>query len=191
MINGLMTLSGAWDKLRTDPILRMMVASIAFYGMATFEGPLMSIKSVNALSHYTDWTIGHVHSGALGWNALISFGAIYYLVPKLWGRRELYSLQLVNWHFWIAMMGIVIYASSMWVSGIMQGLMWREYNADGFLVYSFAETVMQMHPFYVLRAIGGLLFLIGGLIMVYNIWATIRGEVKVDQPISQVITVGA
>ena len=191
MINGLMTLSGAWDKLRTDPILRMMVASIAFYGMATFEGPLMSIKAVNSLSHYTDWTIGHVHSGALGWNALVSFGALYFLVPKLWGRKELYSLRLVNWHFWTAMMGIVIYASSMWVSGIMQGLMWREYNNEGFLVYSFAETVVRMHPFYVIRALGGLMFLIGGVIMVYNVWRTIRGEVKVDQPVSQVITVGA
>ncbi|MBO6549944.1 MAG: cbb3-type cytochrome c oxidase subunit I, partial [Rhizobiales bacterium] len=191
MINGLMTLSGAWDKLRTDPILRMMVASVAFYGMATFEGPLMSIKAVNSLSHYTDWTIGHVHSGALGWNALVSFGALYFLVPKLWGRKELYSLKLVNWHFWTAMMGIVVYASSMWVSGIMQGLMWREYNGEGFLVYSFAETVVQMHPFYVLRALGGLMFLLGSLIMVYNIWRTIRGEVKVDQPVSQVITVGA
>ena len=191
MINGLMTLSGAWDKLRTDPILRMMVASVAFYGMATFEGPLMSIKAVNSLSHYTDWTIGHVHSGALGWNALVSFGALYFLVPKLWGRKELFSLKLVNWHFWTAMMGIVVYASSMWVSGIMQGLMWREYNGEGFLVYSFAETVVQMHPFYVLRALGGLMFLLGSLIMVYNIWRTIRGEVKVDQPVSQVITVGA
>ena len=151
----------------------------------------MSIKAVNSLSHYTDWTIGHVHSGALGWNALVSFGALYFLVPKLWGRKELYSLKLVNWHFWTAMMGIVVYASSMWVSGIMQGLMWREYNGEGFLVYSFAETVVQMHPFYVLRALGGLMFLLGSLIMVYNIWRTIRGEVKVDQPVSQVITVGA
>lgn len=191
MINGLMTLSGAWDKLRTDPILRMMVASIAFYGMATFEGPLMSIKAVNGLSHYTDWTIGHVHSGALGWNALISFGAIYYLAPKLWGRRELYSMKLVNWHFWIAMLGIVIYAASMWVSGITQGLMWREYSEQGFLVYSFAETVLILHPFYVLRAIGGLMFLIGALIMVYNIYRTIKGYERVDQPVSQVITVGA
>jgi cytochrome c oxidase cbb3-type subunit 1 len=151
----------------------------------------MSIKAVNGLSHYTDWTIGHVHSGALGWNALISFGAVYFLVPKLWKRTDLYSLKLVNWHFWLAMMGIVIYASSMWVSGIMQGLMWREYNNEGFLVYSFAETVVQMHPFYVLRATGGLMFLAGSFIMVYNIWQTIRGTSKVDQPVSQVITVGA
>ncbi|GJM02953.1 MAG: cytochrome c oxidase subunit 1 [Rhodomicrobium sp.] len=191
MINGLMTLSGAWDKLRTDPILRMLVASVAFYGMSTFEGPLMSIRSVNGLSHYTDWTIGHVHSGALGWNALISFGAIYYLAPKLWSRREMYSLRLINWHFWIATLGIVIYAASMWVSGITQGLMWREYNADGFLVYSFAETVLILHPFYVMRAVGGLMFLFGAWIMAYNVWRTIRGERRVDQPVSEVITVGA
>jgi cytochrome c oxidase cbb3-type subunit 1 len=191
MINGLMTLSGAWDKLRTDPILRMLVASVAFYGMSTFEGPLMSIRSVNGLSHYTDWTIGHVHSGALGWNALISFGAIYYLAPKLWSRREMFSSRLINWHFWIATLGIVIYAASMWVSGITQGLMWREYNADGFLVYSFAETVLILHPFYVMRAVGGLMFLIGAWIMAYNVWSTIQGERRVDQPVSEVITVGA
>lgn len=191
MINGLMTLSGAWDKLRTDPILRMLVASVAFYGMSTFEGPLMSIKSVNGLSHYTDWTIGHVHSGALGWNALISFGAIYFLAPKLWSRRAMFSTSLINWHFWLATLGIVIYAASMWVSGITQGLMWREYNADGFLVYSFAETVLILHPFYVMRAVGGLMFLTGALIMAYNVWRTIRGERRVDQPISEVLTVGA
>ncbi len=140
MINGLMTLSGAWDKLRTDPILRMLVMSLAFYGMSTFEGPLMSIKAVNSLSHYTDWTIGHVHSGALGWVGMVSFGAIYFLVPKLWGRTKLYSLRLVNWHFWLATLGIVVYAAVMWVSGIMQGLMWREYDDRGFLVYSFVES---------------------------------------------------
>ncbi|NMD07945.1 MAG: cytochrome-c oxidase, cbb3-type subunit I, partial [Phyllobacteriaceae bacterium] len=146
MINGLMTLSGAWDKLRTDPVLRMLVMSLAFYGMSTFEGPLMSIKAVNSLSHYTDWTIGHVHSGALGWVGMVSFGAIYFLVPKLWGRQRLYSLRLVNWHFWLATLGIVVYAAVMWVSGIMQGLMSREYDANGFLVYSFAETVAAMFP---------------------------------------------
>ncbi len=191
MINGLMSISGAWDKLRTDPILRMLVAAIAFYGMATFEGPLMSIKAVNGLSHYTDWTIGHVHSGALGWNALISFGALYFLTPRLWGREAMYSSKLINWHFWLAMLGIVIYASSMWVSGITQGLMWREYNDQGFLVYSFAETVIVMHPFYVMRAVGGLMFLLGGFLMAYNIWRTIRDERAYDQPVSQVITVGA
>ena len=176
MINGLMTLSGAWDKLRTDPVLRLMVVSLAFYGMATFEGPMMSIKAVNSLSHYTDWTIGHVHSGALGWVAYISFGAIYCLVPWLWNRRELYSLKLVEWHFWVSTLGIVLYISSMWVAGIMQGLMWRAYNALGFLEYSFVETVEAMQPYYLVRALGGVLFLIGGLIMAYNVVMTIRGR---------------
>jgi cytochrome c oxidase cbb3-type subunit 1 len=180
MINGLMTLSGAWDKLRTDPVIRFLAVSIAFYGMSTFEGPLMSIKSVNALSHYTDWTIGHVHSGALGWVAFISFGTIYCLVPWLWHRRALYSQRLVEWHFWISTLGIVLYITSMWVSGILQGLMWRAYNSLGFLEYSFAETVEAMHPFYIIRATGGLLFLIGSLLMVYNIWRTIRGDEPVD-----------
>jgi cytochrome c oxidase cbb3-type subunit 1 len=176
MINGLMTLSGAWDKLRTDPVLRFMVVSLAFYGMATFEGPLMAIKAVNALSHYTDWTIGHVHSGALGWVAYISFGALYCLVPWLWNRRELYSLKLVEWHFWISTLGIVLYISSMWVAGIMQGLMWRAYNALGFLEYSFVETVEAMQPYYLVRALGGVLFLIGALIMAYNLAMTIAGR---------------
>ncbi|WP_425256208.1 cytochrome-c oxidase, cbb3-type subunit I [Microbaculum marinisediminis] len=174
MINGLMTLSGAWDKLRTDPVLRMLVVSVAFYGMSTFEGPLMSVRAVNSLSHYTDWTIGHVHSGALGWVGFVSFGAIYCLVPWLWNRKGLYSLKLVNWHFWIATIGIVLYITSMWVSGIMQGLMWRAYTDLGFLEYSFIETVAAMHPFYVIRALGGLLFVIGSLIMAYNLWMTVR-----------------
>ncbi|MBX2856788.1 MAG: cytochrome-c oxidase, cbb3-type subunit I [Rhodobacteraceae bacterium] len=178
MINGLMTLSGAWDKLRTDPVIKMMVASIAFYGMSTFEGPVMSIKAVNSLSHYTDWTIGHVHSGALGWVGMISFGALYYLTPVLWGRKQLYSLPLVNAHFWLATIGIVIYAAVMWVSGIMQGLMWREADELGLLVYSFAESVEAMHPFYVLRMFGGVLYLLGALVMVYNLARTIRGDVR-------------
>ena len=173
MINGLMTLSGAWDKLRTDPVLRMMVVSIAFYGMSTFEGPMMSIKAVNSLSHYTDWTIGHVHSGALGWVAYISFGAIYCLVPWLWNKREVYSLKLVNWHFWISTIGIVVYISSMWVAGILQGLMWRSYTKLGFLEYSFIETTEALHPMYVIRAIGGVMFLVGALIMAYNLYRTI------------------
>ncbi len=177
MINGLMTLQGAWDKLRTDPVLRMLVISLAFYGMSTFEGPMMSIKSVNSLSHYTDWTIGHVHSGALGWNGMIVFGSLYYLVPKLWGRSQLYSLKLVNWHLWLATLGIVIYAAVMWVAGITQGLMWREYDDQGFLVNSFIETVSAIHVEYVLRTLGGLLYLSGALIMVYNVWRTIRGDV--------------
>jgi cytochrome c oxidase cbb3-type subunit 1 len=174
MLNGLMTLSGAWDKLRTDPVLRLMVVSLAFYGMATFEGPMMSIKAVNSLSHYTDWTIGHVHSGALGWVAYISFGALYCLVPWLW-KRDLYSLKLVDWHFWVSTLGIVLYISSMWVAGIMQGLMWRAYNALGFLEYSFLETVEAMQPFYLIRAVGGVLFLMGALIMAFNLYMTISG----------------
>ncbi|MCY4207706.1 MAG: cytochrome-c oxidase, cbb3-type subunit I [Roseovarius sp.] len=183
MINGLMTLQGAWDKLRTDPVLRMFVISLAFYGMSTFEGPMMSIKSVNSLSHYTDWTIGHVHSGALGWNGMIVFGSLYYLVPKLWGRKSLYSLKLVNWHLWLATLGIVIYAAVMWVAGITQGLMWREYDDQGFLVNSFIETVTAIHPEYVMRTFGGLLYLLGALIMVYNVWRTIRGDVEeADKP---------
>jgi cytochrome c oxidase cbb3-type subunit 1 len=182
MINGLMTLSGAWDKLRTDPVLRMMVVSVAFYGMSTFEGPLMSVKSVNALSHYTDWTIGHVHSGALGWVGFISFGALYCLTPWLWKRKELYSLKLVELHFWVATIGIVLYITAMWVSGIMQGLMWRDYNQLGFLEYSFVETVKAMHPFYIIRALGGGLFVVGSLIMAYNLWRTIRGDVQEAAP---------
>ncbi|MBI3446870.1 MAG: cytochrome-c oxidase, cbb3-type subunit I [Magnetospirillum sp.] len=177
MINGLMTLSGAWDKLRTDPVMRFLVSSVAFYGMSTFEGPMMSIKAVNSLSHYTDWGIGHVHSGALGWVAFVSFGALYYLVPKLWGRKEMYSLKLVGVHFWIATVGIVLYITAMWISGIMQGLMWRAYDSLGFLQYSFIETVEAMHPYYVIRALGGLLFVIGSLVMVYNVIKTIKGDV--------------
>jgi cytochrome c oxidase cbb3-type subunit I len=180
MINGLMTLSGAWDKLRTDPVVRLLVVSVAFYGMSTFEGPVMSIKSVNSLSHYTDWTIGHVHSGALGWVAMVSFGAIYCLVPWLWNRRGLYSMRLVEWHFWTATLGILLYITAMWVSGITQGLMWRAYDKLGFLQYSFIETVEAMKPYYVIRAIGGLLFVIGALIMAYNVWRTARGDEPVD-----------
>lgn len=181
MINGMMTLSGAWDKLRKDPVLRFMIISLAFYGMSTFEGPLLSIREVNALSHYTDWTIGHVHSGALGWNAFIIFGCLYYLVPKLWGRKEVYSLKLVNLHLWIGTLGIVLYIAAMWVSGIMQGLMWRTYDEMGFLTYSFVETVVAMHPFYLIRATGGILFLTGAFIMSYNFYRTIRGDVAAGE----------
>jgi len=184
MINGLMTLNGAWDKVRTDPIIRMMVMALAFYGMSTFEGPMMSIKSVNSLSHYTNWTIGHVHSGALGWNGMITFSAIYYLTPRLWNRGRLYSLRMVNWHFWLATIGIVFYAASMWVAGITQGLMWREYGPDGYLVNSFADTVAAIHPMYVLRAFGGLLYLSGAVIMVVNVWATILGRLREEAPMS-------
>jgi cytochrome c oxidase cbb3-type subunit 1 len=184
MINGLMTLNGAWDKIRTDPIIRMMVFALAFYGMSTFEGPMMSIKSVNSLSHYTNWTIGHVHSGALGWNGMITFGALYYMTPRLWGRERLYSLRMVNWHFWCATLGIVLYASSMWVAGITQGLMWREYGQDGYLVYSFAEVVAALHPYYVIRTAGGLLYFVGALFMVWNIWMTIAGKLRSEAPLA-------
>lgn len=189
MINGIMTLSGAWQKLREDPILRFMIISLSFYGMSTFEGPLMSIKAVNSLSHYTDWTIGHVHSGALGWVAFISFGALYYMVPRLWGQR-LYSMRLVNAHLWIATIGIVVYICAMWVSGIMQGLMWRDYNELGYLEYSFVETVMAMHPMYVIRALGGGLFLLGALIMTYNLVKTIKGERKHEPEYDTALNMG-
>jgi cytochrome c oxidase cbb3-type subunit I len=174
MINGLMTLSGAWDKLRTDPVIRMMVVSIAFYGMATFEGPLMSIRAVNALSHYTDWTIGHVHSGALGWVGFISFGAVYCMVPWLWKKPAMYSNRLIEWHFWIATTGILLYIAAMWVSGIMEGLMWREYTPQGFLANSFVETVAAKHIENIVRTVGGLMYLSGAVIMSYNVWRTIR-----------------
>jgi len=194
MINGLMTLSGAWDKLRTDPVLRMMVVSIAFYGMATFEGPMMSIKEVNSLSHYTDWTIGHVHSGALGWVAYISYGAIYCLVPWLWNRKQLWSTKLVEWHFWISTIGIVLYITSMWVAGILQGLMWRAYTGLGFLEYSFVESVEAMHPYYAIRALGGALFLAGALLMAWNIFKTITAGQAIEAeftPIGSAVLVPA
>ena len=179
MINGLMTLSGAWDKLRTDHILRMMVVAVGFYGMATFEGPMMSIKAVNSLSHYTDWTIGHVHSGALGWNGMITFGALYYLTPRLWGRERLYSTAAVSWHFWLATIGLVLYASSMWVSGIMEGLMWREVDSQGFLVNAFADTVIAKYPMLVVRTLGGVFYLAGGIIMAWNLWATVARQPRI------------
>jgi cytochrome c oxidase cbb3-type subunit 1 len=174
MINGIMTLSGAWEKLRTDPVLRLLIVSISFYGMSTFEGPMMSIKTVNALSHYTDWTIGHVHSGALGWVALISMGSLYYLIPRLFDR-QLYSLKLVEVHFWTATIGIVLYIASMWVAGVMQGLMWRATNSDGTLTYSFVESVQAMHPYFIVRFMGGTFFLVGAIVMAWNIWKTIAG----------------
>jgi len=180
MINGLMTLNGAWDKVRTDPIIRMMVLSLAFYGMSTFEGPVLSIKAVNSLSHYTDWTVGHVHSGALGWNGMITFACVYFLVPRLWKRERLYSLRMINWHFWLATLGIVFYAGSMWVAGLTQGLMWREYGADGYLVNSFSDTVTAVMPMYLMRAIGGLLYLAGFIVMIVNIWLTIAGRLRTE-----------
>ena len=171
-VNGMLTLSGAWDKLRTDYTLRFLIVSLAFYAMSTFEGPLMSIRTVNALSHYTDWTVGHVHSGALGWVAMVSMGAIYHLVPRLW-NTELYSTKLVNAHFWMTTISIVFYISAMWVSGIMQGLMWRAYDEQGALMYSFAESVSAMHPYYALRWFGGTLFLLGTLVMLFNVLMTV------------------
>ncbi len=175
MINGIMTLSGAWEKLRSDPILRFLIVSVSFYGMSTFEGPMMAIKTVNALSHYTDWTIAHVHAGALGWVALISIGAMYFLIPKLF-NRPLYSMKLVELHFWISTIGIVLYISAMWVAGIMQGLMWGASSADGLLTYSnFSDTTKASWPFYIVRLLGGLAFLAGMLVMCYNIFKTLRG----------------
>jgi cytochrome c oxidase cbb3-type subunit 1 len=159
----------------------MLVVSVAFYGMSTFEGPVMSIKAVNSLSHYTDWTIGHVHSGALGWVGFVSFGALYCLTPWLWRRERLYSHALVEWHFWVSTIGIVFYITAMWVSGIMQGLMWRAYNEFGFLEYSFVETVEAMHPYYIIRAFGGLLYLSGAFIMTYNLYRTAMGHVRAGE----------
>lgn len=183
MINGIMTLSGAWDKLRTDPILKFLIVSLSFYGMSTFEGPMMSIKSVNALSHYTDWTIGHVHSGALGWVAMISMGSLYHLFPILFGRNqgEMYSEKLIDLHFWLSTIGTVLYIASMWVNGLMQGLMWRAVNSDGTLTYSFIDSVIASYPGYVVRFIGGAIFFIGMLIMAYNVYMTH----KVTQPPSE------
>jgi len=172
MINGMMTLSGAWHKLRDDPILKFLIVSLSFYGMSTFEGPMMSIKTVNALSHYTDWTVGHVHSGALGWVGLISMGTLYYMVPRMFGRTKMHSVAAIELHFWIATLGIVLYIAAMWTAGVMQGLMWRDVNADGTLVYSFVESVKATFPFYVIRLVGGLLYLSGMLLMTWNVVMT-------------------
>ncbi len=174
MINGIMTLSGAWDKLRTDPILKFLIVSLSFYGMSTFEGPMMAIKSVNALSHYTDWTIGHVHSGALGWVAMVSIGTMYHLVPIMFGRKQgqMHSRKLIDLHFWMATIGTVMYIASMWINGLMQGLMWRAVNNDGTLTYSFVESVEASFPGYVVRFLGGSIFLIGMLLMAYNVLKT-------------------
>jgi len=173
MINGVMTLSGAWHKLRTDPILRFLVVSLSFYGMSTFEGPMMAIKTVNALSHYTDWTIGHVHSGALGWVAMISFGALYHLIPKLYGKQQMFSIPLINTHFWLATIGTVLYIVAMWVNGITQGLMWRAVNEDGTLTYSFMESVAASDVGYIVRAVGGGFFVLGMLVMAWNVYRTV------------------
>lgn len=192
MINGMMTLSGAWDKLRTDPIMRFLVVSLSFYGMSTFEGPMMAIKTVNALSHYTDWTIGHVHSGALGWVAMISIGSLYHLFPILYAKEKMYSVQLINVHFWMATIGTVLYVVSMWVNGILQGLMWRAYNQDGTLTYSFAESVAASYPGYVVRLIGGAMFFSGMLVMAYNVYMTARKAPQADaQNLDGAATAGA
>jgi cytochrome c oxidase cbb3-type subunit 1 len=189
MINGIMTLSGAWHKLRTDPILKFLIVSLSFYGMSTFEGPMMSIKTVNALSHYTDWTVGHVHSGALGWVAMVSIGSLYVLIPRLYGKTEMFSKSLVELHFWIATIGVVLYIAAMWIAGVMQGLMWRAVNADGTLTYSFIESVERTYPFYWVRVLGGLLFLIGMVIMLYNVMKTINegSTEKADDAIPQAV----
>lgn len=178
MINGIMTLSGAWHRLREDPILRFLIVALSFYGMSTFEGPMMAIKTVNALSHYTDWTIGHVHSGALGWVGLITMGSLYYLIPRLWGRDRMYSTNLIELHFWLATIGIALYAIALWVAGVTQGLMWRALEPDGTLTYTFAESVKASFPYYVVRLIGGVLYLSGMVVMAYNVWRTVRGDTK-------------
>jgi len=183
MINGIMTLSGAWHKLRDDPILRFLIVSLSFYGMSTFEGPMMSIKTVNALSHYTDWTIGHVHSGALGWVGLVSMGSLYYLVPRLFGKEKMFSTKAIEVHFWVATIGIVLYAVSMWISGVTQGLMWRAVEPDGTLTYSFVESVKASYPYYYVRLLGGLLYLLGMLIMAWNVFKTVAGGKAVDAPV--------
>ncbi|HVP32270.1 MAG TPA: cytochrome-c oxidase, cbb3-type subunit I [Steroidobacteraceae bacterium] len=183
MINGIMTLSGAWDKLRTDPILKFMIVSLSFYGMSTFEGPMMSIKTVNALSHYTDWVIGHVHSGALGWVAMMTIGTMYHLIPRLFNRREMHSVKLIDVHFWVSTIGVVLYICAMWIAGVMQGLMWRAVNDDGTLTYSFIESVKATYPFYLVRLMGGALFFSGMWIMAYNVWMTIRGETPQPVPV--------
>ena len=183
MINGIMTLSGAWHKLRDDPILKFLVTSLSFYGMSTFEGPMMSVKTVNALSHYTDWTIGHVHSGALGWVAMVSIGSIYYIIPRMFGRKEMFSIKLITVHFWLATIGVVLYIASLWISGVMQGLMWRAVNADGTLTYSFVEAVKSSYPFWTIRFVGGLLFLSGMFVMLYNVLKTASGNKAVDAPV--------
>ncbi|HEX5788366.1 MAG TPA: cytochrome-c oxidase, cbb3-type subunit I [Woeseiaceae bacterium] len=186
MINGIMTLSGAWHKLRTDPIIKFMIVALSFYGMSTFEGPMMSIKTVNALSHYTDWTIGHVHSGALGWVGMMTIGSLYCLLPRLWNREAMYSTRLIDVHFWTATIGVVLYAVPMWISGINQGLMWRALNDDGTLTYAFIETVKFTYPYYGIRLLGGLVYFSGMLIMVYNVYRTVRAvrpaPVAVMQP---------
>ena len=183
-INGIMTLSGVWYKLRTDPILKFLIVSLSFYMIATFEGPMMSIKTVNSLSHYTDWTVGHVHAGALGWVAMISIGAIYALMPKLLGREHMFSTKAIDVHFWMHTIGVVFYIASMWIAGVMQGLMWRATNDDGTLTYTFVESLKFTYPYYLIRLGGGLVVLSGMCLMAWNVWQTYRNADKpVDQPL--------
>jgi cytochrome c oxidase cbb3-type subunit 1 len=183
-INGIMTLSGVWHKLRTDPILKFLIVSLSFYMMSTFEGPMMSIKTVNSLSHYTDWTIGHVHSGALGWVAMISIGSIYALLPKLFGVKEMYSIKWIDTHFWMHTIGVVFYIAAMWIAGVMQGLMWRATNADGTLTYSFVESLNATYPYYLVRIGGGVIVLAGMLLMALNTWKTYRSATDIaPQPV--------
>lgn len=183
MINGIMTLSGAWSKLRTDPILKFLIVSLSFYGMSTFEGPMMSIKTVNALSHYTDWTVGHVHSGALGWVGFVTIGSIYYLIPRLFGQKEMYSTKLIDVHFWIATIGVVLYITSMWVAGVMQGIMWSQLKPDGTLAHTFVATVSRTMPYYFVRFLGGVFYLSGMVIMAYNVYRTAMRGKPVDAEI--------
>jgi len=187
MINGMMTMSGAWHKLRQDPILQFMIVALSFYGMSTFEGPMMSIKTVNALSHNTDWTVGHVHSGALGWVAMITIGTMYSLIPRLFGRDGMFSTVLIRWHFWLATIGVVLYITAMWIAGVMQGLMWRAVNDDGTLTYSFVESLEATYPYYGVRLLGGVLFLGGMIIMLYNVLKTISGPDNADKSIPEVV----
>jgi cytochrome c oxidase cbb3-type subunit 1 len=187
MINGMMTLSGAWHKLRTDPILKFLIVSLSFYGMSTFEGPMMSIKTVNALSHYTDWTVGHVHSGALGWVGLISMGSLYYLIPRMVGRVEMFSVKAISLHFWMATVGIVLYITSMWIAGVMQGLMWRAVSEDGTLTYTFAESVKATYPFYAIRLADVGSYLGGMCVMAWNTWKTLVAGKAADAPIPGVL----
>lgn len=179
MINGIMTVSTAWEKLRTDPALKFIVLALAFYGLATFEGPMMSIKSVNVVSHFTEWTIGHVHSGALGWNALITYGTFYFLVPRLVGA-ELYSVRLANMHFWLALAGTMLYIIAMWGAGVSQGVLWFSVDDLGQLQFSFVEIMRAMNPYYLLRFVAGLLFLFGTFLMTYNFWKTISGRKTIE-----------
>ena len=180
MINGVMTLSGAWSKLRSDPILRFLIVSLSFYGMSTFEGPMMAIKTVNALSHYSDWGIGHVHSGALGWVGFITIGSLYYLIPRLFGKVKMHSVSLIEVHFWLATIGVVLYISAMWIGGVMQGIMWRSMNADGTLMYTFVEGVKATYPYYIIRMVGGFMYVSGMIIMAYNVARTVIGAETVN-----------